>query len=150
MTTFLLVSYIGSRRGRAPWWSNSDWTYTQGVNEGALKNYHSAKLAADEALTAAAKKRGNGFRGIVLRPGTLTDEPASGKVNLGKTKARGSVAREDVARVADGLLERARGGAWLDLLEGEEDLGDAVKRVIEEGVDCVEGEDVEGILERWA
>lgn len=150
MTSFLLISYIGSRQARAPWWSASEWASTQAGNEGALKNYYIAKLAADECLTAAARKRGDGFRGIVLRPGSLTDEPAGGKVSLGKTTARGSVTREDVARVMDGLLEGVTGGGWLDLLEGNEEVGEAVRRVVHEGVDCVEGEDVEGMLKRWA
>lgn len=142
MNTFLLISYIGSRRGRAPWWTESDWASTRSINEGALKDYHIAKLAADECLTAAARKRGSGFRAIVLRPGTLTDEKKEGKVVLGKTKAGGRVARRDVARVAVDLLENATTGAWLDLLQGDEEVGDAVKRVVKEGVDCIEGEDV--------
>lgn len=117
-----------------------------------LKNYHAAKLAADECLTAAARKRAStGFRGIVLRPGTLTDEEKEGKVALGKTKAIGRVGRRDVARVTVELLENAKTGAWLDLLQGdEEEVEDAVKRVVKEGVDCIEGEDVEAIVQRWA
>lgn len=70
---------------------------------------------------------------------------------LGKTKASGGVGRRDVARVAADLLEKAESGAWLDLLRGdEEEVGEAVKRVVKEGVDCIEGEDVEAIVQRWA
>lgn len=115
-----------------------------------MKDYHAAKLAADECLTAAARKRGSGFRGIVLRPGSLTDDVEEGKVALGKTKANGRVNRRDVARVTVDLLENAQTGAWLDLLQGDEEVGDAVKRVVQEGVDCVEGEDIEAIEQRWA
>lgn len=61
-------------------------------------------------------------------------------MTLGRTKARGSVTRGDVADVAVRLLEREGVSGWLDLLEGEE----AVERVVRERVDCVEGEDVEG------
>ncbi|MCJ1471174.1 hypothetical protein MMC07_009822 [Pseudocyphellaria aurata] len=149
VNTFLLISYIGSRRGRAPWWTDSDWASARATNEGALKDYHAAKLAADECLTAAARKRGSGFRGIVLRPGTLTDDEKEGKVVLGKTGASGGVARRDVARVTVDLLENAKTGAWLDLLQGDEEVGDAVTRVVKEGVDCIEGEDVEAIVQRW-
>ncbi|MCJ1266024.1 hypothetical protein MMC22_005906 [Lobaria immixta] len=149
VNTFLLISYIGSRRRRAPWWTESDWAGARSANEGPLKDYHAAKLAADECLTAVARKRGSGFRGIVLRPGTLTDEE-EGKVALGKTKASGGVARRDVARVAVDLLENAETGAWLDLLQGDEqEVGEAVKRVVKESVDCIEGEDVEAIVQRW-
>lgn len=68
---------------------------------------------------------------------------------LGKTKAGGTVGRRDVARVTVDLLENAETGAWLDLLQGDEEVGDAVMRVVKEGVDCIEGEDVQAIVQRW-
>jgi hypothetical protein len=59
-----------------------------------LPAYHKAKVEADEHLEALAKKRAdsgdNEFQAINLRPGTLTDAPATGKVMLGKTPSRGS------------------------------------------------------------
>lgn len=145
MTTFLLVSYIGSRRKRAPWWSESDWASTQAINNGALKDYHVAKVAADEALIAATREKGNGFRGICLRPGTLTDGGSEvGKVSLGKIKPSGKVSRVDVANVILELLESKFRGGWLDLLEGEDDIKEAVKNCAEQSIDCAEGEDFEG------
>ncbi|KAL8779800.1 MAG: hypothetical protein Q9213_006758 [Squamulea squamosa] len=144
---FLLVSYPGSRRNKAPWWTDEDWKGTQEVNSGVLKNYYPAKLASDECLTATATQRKD-FQAIVLRPGYLTDEAATGKVSLGKIKARGKVTRGDVAATAVQLLDsEARG--WLDLLEGEEAIVDAVERVIKDRVDCVEGEDVERMIQEY-
>ena len=68
-----------------------------------------------------------------------------GDVVLGKTGARGSVRRGDVARVAMALLENeAVGTCWLDLLEGKEKVEDAVERCVREQVDCADGESVEG------
>lgn len=118
---------------------------------GGLKHYGAAKLAADECLTAAARKRGSGFRALILRPGSVTDEKEVEKVALGKTRAIGTVDRRAVARVAVELLEKAKTSAWLDISEGDEEcIEDAVKRVIDEGVDCIEGEDVEALMEREA
>ncbi|KAI4248879.1 MAG: hypothetical protein L6R40_000891 [Gallowayella cf. fulva] len=146
ITKFLLISYTGSRRTQAPWWTEEDWKGTQEVNNGVLKNYYPAKLASDECLTAIASRRID-VQAIVLRPGILTDEKGSGSVSLGKTKARGSVSREDVAAVAAELIDsEARG--WFDLLEGTEPIANAVQRVIQDKVDCVEGEDVEGMIQR--
>ena len=51
-------------------------------------------MEADEHLAALAHKRNRedpAFQAIDLRPGTLTDEAATGKVKLGKTSARGQV-----------------------------------------------------------
>lgn len=99
-------------------------------------------MEADEVLYKVSKSRGSGFVGIDLRPGTLTEEPSSGKVELGKTKgASGKVSRESVAKVAD-LLLASEGvkNSWLDLLDGEEVIGAAVSRVVSEGVDAAEGE----------
>ncbi|KAL8812403.1 MAG: hypothetical protein Q9200_001053 [Gallowayella weberi] len=147
ITKFLLISYIGSRRAKAPWWTEDDWRSTQEVNNGALKDYHPAKLASDECLTAIASRRKD-LQAIVLRPGVLTDDDGTGKVSMGKTKARGSISRADVAGVAAELLDsEARG--WVDLLEGDESIKDAVGRVIRDKVDCVEGEDVDSMIQRY-
>ncbi|KAG8528851.1 uncharacterized protein KY384_006540 [Bacidia gigantensis] len=144
VSKFLLVSYVGSRAKKAPWWSEEEWKASQDGNNGALRNYYPAKLAADRVLTAAGRKRGNGFAAICLRPGSLGDEEEEGLVSLGKTNARGKISRSDVARVAAELLDRVGRSCWLDLLEGEEKIKDAVERCVREGVDTVEGEDVEG------
>ena len=150
MTKFIVISYVGSRRQKAPWWSEEEWAATQEVNNGVLKNYYPAKLAADECLSALSRERGEGFVGISLRPGTLTDEEGEGGVGLGKVGARGGVRRGDVARVVVGLLEREGvGSCWLDLLEGGESVEGAVGRCVREGVDCVEGEDLEGMVREW-
>ena len=145
VSKFLLVSYVGSRRAKAPWWTDAEWTATQQVNDGALKNYYPAKLAADECLLSLASQRQSGFAGISLRPGSLTEVEGKGDVALGKTGARGSVRRGDVARVAMALLENETvGTCWLDLLEGKEKVEDAVERCIREQVDCADGESVQG------
>lgn len=146
VSKFLLVSYVGSRRFKAPWWSDEDWAATRETNNGVLKNYFPAKLAADECLTSLASQRQPGFAGISLRPGNLTEEEGKGTVALGKTGAKGAVRRGDVARVAMALLENERvGTCWLDLLEGKEDVGDAVKRCVEEHIDCADGESIKGM-----
>lgn len=145
VTKFLMVSYIASRRTRAPWWSDADWASAREVNEGVLKNYHAAKVDADELLVAHAHKRGGDWQAINLRPGTLTDDPKTGKVQLGRTGSRGKITREDVAEVAVRLLERDDTRGYYDLLQGDEDTDIAVKRVAEERIDSFAGEDEERI-----
>jgi len=54
-----------------------------------------------------------------------------------------------VAEVVVGCLESESVRGWIDLLEGEEAVGEAVERVGREGVDCVEGENVEAMVERY-
>lgn len=139
VTKFLLVSYIGSRRSRAPWWTDQDWASTQEINNGALKDYHIAKLAADEALAAVAKERGEGWVGWCLRPGSLSDENAGG-VKVGKIEARGKIGRGKVAELAVTLLASEGKGGWVDCLEGDEAVEVAIERVVSEGVDCRDGE----------
>ncbi|KAF5000597.1 hypothetical protein FGRMN_1629 [Fusarium graminum] len=143
ITKFLLVSYTGSRRSGALWWPAGEWEeYHEKVNNGVLANYYKAKIDADEALYKVSKKSST-LAGIDLRPGTLTDEPAT-KVEFGKTKhiTSGSrVSREAVAEVASHLL--AAGDVktgWYDLLDGDEDIPAAVDRVVREDVDAAEGE----------
>lgn len=154
VTKFLMVSYIGSRRNRAPWWSDQDWSRTQKTNAEVLQHYFKAKVEADEYLTALAKKRRDGgdakFQSIVLRPGSLTDAKATGKIKLGKTSSSGSIPRADVAAVAAALLERDDTRGWFDLLEGEQGVAEAVDQVVKAGIDCVEGEDMDRISSKIA
>lgn len=81
--------------------------------------------------------------GIDLRPGTLTESPR-GNVTLGKNKnVKGNVSRETVAHVADAILaaEGVKSG-WIDLLQGDDDINEAVAAVVRDGVDAAEGEDI--------
>ena len=144
-----MVSYNGSRRNRPSWWSEEEWAKAQQVNEGPLKHYYLAKVEADECLTALAKQRPQGFQDILLRPGALTDDGPTGRVMLGKGKASGKVSRADVADVAARLLETDDAKGWYDLLEGQEPVGEAVNRVVKGKVDCVEGEDVEAMVNKF-
>lgn len=143
ITKFLLVSYGGSRREAAPWWNKDNWAeYVEKVNNGVLANYYKAKIVADEELYKTSQKSST-LVGISLRPATLTAEPA-GKVVLGKTPTvNGQVSRETVAKVADALLA-AEGvkNSWIDLYDGDEDLQQAVQRVVSEGIDSAEGEPI--------
>ncbi|KAL2815367.1 hypothetical protein BJX63DRAFT_166777 [Aspergillus granulosus] len=158
VTKFLLVSWLGSRRTQPSWFSEDDWAASQNVFHNVLPTYAKAKLEADEFLTAHAAVRArklaagaqlSPLQAICLRPGTLTDDPATGTVSMGKTRGQGKVTREDVARVADELLARQDTHGWYDLLGGEEEIGTAVERVAKEGFDAVEGEDVEAMVKRF-
>ncbi|PYH47582.1 uncharacterized protein BP01DRAFT_354788 [Aspergillus saccharolyticus JOP 1030-1] len=158
VTKFLLVSWIGSRRNQPTWLSNDDWSALQNVFTNVLPAYAKAKLEADEYMTALAAQRkrlvaegaAQPLQAINLRPGTLTDTPATRKVDLGKTrKGVDKVTREDVAIVADLLLARDDTDGWYDLLNGDEDVQDAVERVVREKVDALEGEDVEAMVKRF-
>ncbi|KIL92631.1 hypothetical protein FAVG1_03811 [Fusarium avenaceum] len=143
ITKFLLISFLGSRRSGASWWPAGEWDeYAEKVNNGSLANYYKAKVEADEVLYKVSKQSST-LAGIDLRPGTLTDEPAT-KVEFGKTKhisSSGGISREAVAEVASHLLaaDGVKNG-WYDLLDGDEEIPAAVDRVVREGVDAAEGE----------
>lgn len=146
MTKFLMVSYISSRRGYPSWWNDEDKAAADKVNNETLPAYFKAKVDADEHLAALAHKRGKGFQAINLRPGTLKDERATGKVTIGKTPARGPVTREDVARVAAATLERDDVSGWYDFINGDEKIETAIDRLAKEKWDAMQdGEDLDRI-----
>jgi hypothetical protein len=146
ITKFLLVSALSSRRNRASWWDDENWALIEKMNKQILATYYKAKLAADEVLTVEGSKR-EGFGWIDLRPGGLSDDPETGKVQIGKTVAKGRVSRGDVAEVGVRLLEREGVKGWFDVLGGEREVGEEVKRVLDKGEDSVEGEDVKAMEE---
>ena len=86
-----MVSYISSRRGYPSWWNDEDKAAADKVNDEVLPAYFQAKVDADEHLAALAHKRGKAFQAINLRPGSLTDEVATGKVLLGELLIHGQI-----------------------------------------------------------
>lgn len=157
---FLTVSYLASRRGRPSWWSDKDWEAAQKTNNEVLPTYYKAKLAADEVLTVLANERyddeakksvpsNERFSAISLRPGTLTDEKAGG-VEVGKLGVGGKTSRATTAHAIVAALETDGAKGWIDVLDGNEDAGQAIQKLTEEGVDAVDEEDVNLMKENIA
>ncbi len=145
---YLTISAINARRHPAKWWGKEQAEATVKAGK-SIADYTEAKTVADECLTTFGlerQERDREFRFVVLRAGRLTDEAPKGKVRLGLTPAdekfQESVTRQDVAATAVELLDAGANG-WFDLLEGGESIDDAVKRVVRDGVDAMEGEEVE-------
>ncbi|RHW27631.1 SDR family oxidoreductase [Nocardioides immobilis] len=85
--------------------------------------YVEAKRDADAAL------RATDLDWTIIRPGRLTDEPATGRVGLGPDVARASVPRADVAAVLAAVLDRPAtiGHQW-NLVSGDLGIAEAVDR----------------------
>jgi uncharacterized protein YbjT (DUF2867 family) len=87
--------------------------------------YLRAKKAAEEAV------RATGLDWTILRPGSLTDDPGTGRVLLAPPPVeRGDVTRDDTAATLAALLDApATAGLVLELREGDSDLAEAVASV---------------------
>jgi uncharacterized protein YbjT (DUF2867 family) len=84
--------------------------------------YVEAKRDADAAL------RDSGLAWTILRPGRLTDEPATGRVALGSAVERGDVPRADVAAVLAAVIDQeATVGRQWNLVSGDALVADAVR-----------------------
>ncbi|EOO01024.1 putative nad dependent epimerase dehydratase protein [Phaeoacremonium minimum UCRPA7] len=110
-----------------------------------------AKLEADEYLVALAEARarrgGPPFQAISLRPTWLTNARGTRHVQLGKAGCVGQVTREDVAAVAVSLLSRDDTRGWFDLFQGPDEIEKAVDKVVRDGINCVDGEDLDRIYQ---
>ncbi|KAJ5556214.1 hypothetical protein N7494_000129 [Penicillium frequentans] len=154
VSKFLMVSWLGSRRKQPSWMTDDAWASVMVAKNEILPTYAAAKLEADEYMTALAAKRKQEdprpFQAIDLRPGGLKDDPATRKVELGITgQAKGTVTREDVAIVADQLLARADVEGWIDLVNGNVDVEEAVEKVAAEKIDAAAEEDVDEMVKRF-
>jgi hypothetical protein len=147
------VSYNSSRRKQPSWWNDEQWASAQKVNTEVLPTYFKAKVLADEVLTVLAKERfddetkkgvpeNERFAGISLRPGSLSDEKAGG-IKIGKIESKGQISRATVAEAIVAVLETDGARGWIDILDGDKDVKDEVKKIVSEGFDSVEGEDLE-------
>ncbi|KAI0427037.1 NAD dependent epimerase/dehydratase [Xylaria sp. FL1042] len=145
ISKFVMISFITSRLEKAPWWDDAAWQHEKETILKKLERYYQAKVVADQVLYEESKKRPGGFAGVSLRPGFLTMKPAGG-VALGRIPLPGGTGTETSSRASvaclTALLLENPGvkTCWLDMLDGEEDPAEAVRRCVEEGVDCIEGE----------
>jgi nucleoside-diphosphate-sugar epimerase len=110
---YLLVSSMGVE-------AVADDRTPEGVDE-VFVAYLRAKLAAEENLLAR-----HGLGVTVLRPGSLTDDPGTGRVRLARSVERGSVPRDDVAAVLVALLDQPHDCAVLELVSGPTPVAEAV------------------------
>ena len=110
---YLLVSSVGVDLV-------ADGATPAGVDE-VFVAYLRAKRAAEENLLAR-----EGLRVTVLRPGSLTDDPGTGRVTLAPSVERGEVPRDDVAAVLVALLDQPRDRAVLELVSGPTPVDEAV------------------------
>ncbi len=105
---FVIVSAIGVNHPER--WSDE------------MKPYYEAKADADKFVAEC------GLDHTIVRPGSLTDDPGTGKVDLGDGPGgTGSVTRDDVALVLAEVLRADNTiGKSFDLLNGETPVAEAI------------------------
>ena len=105
---FVIVSAIGANHPES--WSDE------------MKPYYEAKADADKFVAES------GLDYTIVRPGGLTDDPGTGKVDVAEDVGRsGQVTRDDVALVlAEVLVADNTIGKAFDLLGGETPVAEAI------------------------
>jgi nucleoside-diphosphate-sugar epimerase len=107
ISRYVIVSSIGSNRTET--WSDQ------------MRPYQEAKSEADKYLVQS------GLDYTILRPGGLTDDPGTGKVQLGERLEYGQVTRDDVAAVIAACLTADNSiGKACDLMNGDTPIAEAV------------------------
>ena len=88
-----------------------------------MRPYLRAKARADEAL------RESGLDYTIIRPGSLTNEPGTGRVDAAESLGRrGEIPREDVARaIVVTLGTQSTAGKTFELLSGDDPIEKALK-----------------------
>ena len=120
--SYLLLSSMGVDEVR-------DGAEPEGMDE-MFVAYLRAKLAAEEDLLGR-----DGLDVVVLRPGSLSDDDATGTVRLGRPLEPGEVSRDDVAAVLAAALETSARtsstrGTVVECVAGDEPVAQAVARVL--------------------
>jgi uncharacterized protein YbjT (DUF2867 family) len=85
--------------------------------------YLRAKAAADEALA------GSGLDYTIVRPGSLTNDPGTGRIDAAEHLGRrGRIPRDDVAATLVAVLdEPATIGKTFEILSGEKEIAEALR-----------------------
>ena len=104
---YVMVSAISA--GRPEEWSEP------------MRPYYEAKAEADRRLAES------GLDYTIVRPGSLTDDPGTGRVTVGTELAYGDIPRDDVAAVLLAVLVTpASIGKTFELVSGDTPVDDAV------------------------
>jgi len=108
ISRYLMVSAMGVRDA--------------GARGEEMRPYYEAKLEADRALIAS------GLDYTIVRPGRLTDDPGTGRIEIDEQLERvGEVPREDVAATLLACLDEPKtSGKAFDLISGETPIPDAL------------------------
>ncbi|ORB28997.1 NAD(P)H-binding protein [Mycolicibacterium parafortuitum] len=84
--------------------------------------YLRAKGAADDLIRSRTA-----LLSTIVRPGQLTDDPATGKVTIAESTGRGKIPRADVAAVLVAVLDAPdTAGKTFELISGDTDIEAAV------------------------
>ncbi|TCN25899.1 SDR family oxidoreductase [Mesobacillus foraminis] len=87
-----------------------------------IRPYYVAKHYADRALLQS------GLTYTIVRPGGLINEPGTGKITAAENLERGTIPREDVARIVyKSLTEERTFNTSFDVISGESPIADALK-----------------------
>ena len=90
-----------------------------------FENYMRVKKQADVVLAASM------LEWVIVRPGTLTDEPATGKISAGPAIAYGTIARADVAATLAALVHQpAVSRVIIELTAGETPVAEAIDALV--------------------
>jgi uncharacterized protein YbjT (DUF2867 family) len=109
ISRYLIVSSIGA--------------HDPSSGEGSMRPYLEAKADADAAVAES------GLDFTIVRPGMLTDDPGTGKVDVStEFGRRAPVPRDDVAAVlAESLVEENTVGKTFELFTGETPIPEALR-----------------------
>ena len=97
-----------------------DRSLDDGYDE-VFRAYMRAKSEADANVRSRA-----GLQTTVVRPGGLTDEPGTGRVQIAESTGRGTIPRADVAAVLLAVLDSpATAGRTFEVIAGQTPIGAA-------------------------
>ena len=90
-----------------------------------LQHYLEAKKNADEYL------KSSGLNYAIVRPGTLTNDAGTGKIELDiRLDHIGEISRDDVAKtIVTALNDEVAQNATFEILKGDTHIEEAVKKV---------------------
>ncbi|CAE6502707.1 unnamed protein product [Rhizoctonia solani] len=101
------------------------------VHRKAIAAWYKWKYEAEKVLV---KKKS--FEWIILRPGTLNDQAATGTADIGRANLTQTISREDIAGALLHLatVPSKASGLAIDMGAGKEPIGPAIDAFIEKGV----------------
>lgn len=130
---------VRDREGKPePEWYNDADRSTSKRMWGVIGPYMQAKYTADRNLVEENGRRG--LKYTIVRPGGLTTNDGTGKVDAGKVHLKETIAREDVAAVVVACMQNDETiGMAFDVVGGDVPIEEAIKQVVKDKADTFQG-----------
>ncbi len=125
--TAIVVGYVPKAEGRAALRRAAEEAKLRGARLVVVNSARGREFDEEDSGRADAELAASGLEYTIVRPGSLTDDPGTGQVEIGERLDGGSISRDDVVVVVAAALHApSAANRTFDVVAGETPVDQAI------------------------